>query len=634
MQRVSCSRSAIALTWSLLTFAAISSQAQAALPITPPTPVNSYAGSDTNQDQAPGIATDGHGRWIAVWDTNGSLGGTITPDGDIIYSISTDNGATWSAAAALNSDAASDSTNDFSPIIASDGNGQWVAIWHRDPGGYHLRYAASSDNGATWSAAANLTPFHGNDDEFPQLAADGNGNWIAVWDSTHSINGMTGGDGDIHYAVSTDHGNTWSAAAALNTTAATDGNNARDTTPTIATDRQGHWVVTWAFRDFSGGGALGNDFDILCAVSSNNGATWSAPAVLNAEAATDTSAENSPVVATDRWGHWMVVWQSNNSLGGTIGTDDDLLFATSTDNGVTWSTAAPVNSDAATDSISDGNPILTADGDGHWVVIWSSIGRSLGTDEDLLYAVSSDVGATWTAPAAFNTIAATDTGSDRTPTLATDNRGHWVGCWDSGDSLGGTIGTDQDIVAATLIFPDCNSNGTADSDDIAGASDDCDTDGVPDECETDSDGDGVIDDCDGCPSDPAKSVAGSCGCGNPETDTDGDGTPDCVDGCPNDPAKSAAGACGCGTADMDSDEDGIADCIDNCPAVANADQADSDGDGVGDACGTAMPFSDGACGVGACGVGTCGGGLSVALPLTLLQLVIVRRRSKGRRRVD
>ena len=38
------------------------------------------------------------------------------------------------------------------------------------------------------------------------------------------------------------------------------------------------------------------------------------------------------------------------------------------------------------------------------------------------------------------------------------------------------------------------------------------------------------------------------------------------------------------TAPVDTDSDGIADCHDNCPTAANADQADSDCDGVGDVC--------------------------------------------------
>ncbi len=39
----------------------------------------------------------------------------------------------------------------------------------------------------------------------------------------------------------------------------------------------------------------------------------------------------------------------------------------------------------------------------------------------------------------------------------------------------------------------------------------------------------------------------------------------------------------CGAA-TDSDNDGLAHCIDNCPNVSNPDQADFDGDGLGDAC--------------------------------------------------
>ncbi len=44
-------------------------------------------------------------------------------------------------------------------------------------------------------------------------------------------------------------------------------------------------------------------------------------------------------------------------------------------------------------------------------------------------------------------------------------------------------------------------------------------------------------------------------------DSDGDGTPDCSDNCPSDPAKTEPGACGCAVADTDSDGDGTPDCI-------------------------------------------------------------------------
>jgi hypothetical protein len=72
-------------------------------------------------------------------------------------------------------------------------------------------------------------------------------------------------------------------------------------------------------------------------------------------------------------------------------------------------------------------------------------------------------------------------------------------------------------------------------------------------------------------------------------DSDNDGIPDNQDNCPNTYNPDQADSDGDGVGDacdtgQDSDGDGVPDDEDNCPNTYNPDQADSDGDGIGDAC--------------------------------------------------
>jgi MYXO-CTERM domain-containing protein len=120
-----------------------------------------------------------------------------------------------------------------------------------------------------------------------------------------------------------------------------------------------------------------------------------------------------------------------------------------------------------------------------------------------------------------------------------------------------------------------------------------------DACNNDIDGDGVPNAIDNCPlvfnpaqdpGDPAKFAAQGLKC---SADSDGDGIPDQLDNCPyvknpdqkmtysdalHNPHK-LGDAC-----NPDIDGDGIPNEKDNCPTVYNPDQADSDRNGIGDAC--------------------------------------------------
>jgi Thrombospondin type 3 repeat/RTX calcium-binding nonapeptide repeat (4 copies) len=87
----------------------------------------------------------------------------------------------------------------------------------------------------------------------------------------------------------------------------------------------------------------------------------------------------------------------------------------------------------------------------------------------------------------------------------------------------------------------------------------------------------------------------------PAPDGDGDGVPDSEDNCPGASNADQADADDDGIGDAcdttpggpDGDGDGIPDADDNCPAVANANQADADNDGTGDACDSTPNGPDG-----------------------------------------
>ncbi len=413
----------------------------------PPFALNTNADSDIGFDAGPRIATDGAGHWVAVWSSDDPHGGSTGTDGDILFARSSDAGQSWSAPLALDPGAGSDQAVDAEPDLATDRAGTWIAAWNSSAGATgsddDILFARSTDHGATWSAPAPLNSDAAGDalhDTAPRLAGDGQGNWVAVWYT------RGGSDEDLRVARSLDDGVSWSAPAALNTNAASDSGD--DESPRIASDGAGNWVAVWDSDDTLGG-ALGIDRDILVARSSDAGASWTDPAPLNG-AASDFANDLAAEIASDGAGNWVAVWQSFDSLGNTIGLDADILVARSADQGATWSAPAALNSAAVNDAALDRDAEVVSDGVGNWVAIWSSTESS---DSDIFFARSTDAGATWSAQRALDPNAASDTGHDASPQLAMDGAGRSLAVWASSDPLDGTLESDYDLLAAVASGP-------------------------------------------------------------------------------------------------------------------------------------------------------------------------------------
>jgi len=391
-------------------------------------------------DYGPCVATDGAGNWAAVWYSNDSTGG-IGDDEDILVSYSTDPGATWSAPVALNTNAATDSLDDFEPQITYC-DGHWVVVWYS---GYYVgadydilaaygTYDAEggADAGVwTWTDPVALNPDADIDtvnDTEPHLAVDGAGHWMCVWK-------RSGADYDIVASTGTVDGDTWTwtAPTAVDTDIpAPDGVEAN---PRVAGDGSGTWVVVWDPT------CLDWDRPAMFSRSTDHGATWSAPAEIDITPDDEPNAEN-PHVTTDGAGNWVAVWED------FFGGDRDALFSRSTDNGITWSEPAGLKADYETDAANEYVPHVLADRTGLWIALWVAY-NVWGSDGDILLSFSVDEGATWSFPTAFNTDAASESYSDYSPQAATDGAGNWVGVWIRPPSPGGP----RDIMAASCTLP-------------------------------------------------------------------------------------------------------------------------------------------------------------------------------------
>lgn len=159
-----------------------------------------------------------------------------------------------------------------------------------------------------------------------------------------------------------------------------------------------------------------------------------------------------------------------------------------------------------------------------------------------------------------------------------------------GDGFGDVCDDDKDGDGVTDTgdnCPDVPNPPSGDSD----AQPDADGDGQGDACDEDIDGDGMANLEDPCPlnasvSQPSEDQLAAC---FPDSDGDGVGDHDPVrpDNCPTiyNADQADADQDGQGDAcDADDDDDGVTDVRDNCPTAANAEQGDQDRDGVGDAC--------------------------------------------------
>jgi hypothetical protein len=441
----------------------LAANAAGQLSFSPPVQVDSAGTMDFGMVA---VAGGRNGVWVATWQAYGLTDTSF--DSNIAHSRSTDDGLTWSAAALIDPNPTDEAGDELGPIVKSDGDGTWIAAWHsfEDVGlpsgnGPNIYVARSTDNGVSWTDPAWLHADGGTDprgDSDVSIATDGRGTWIAVWAVTDTLGSVLGNDSDLYVARSLDNGETWETPELLNPDGTSD--TRFDGLPEVRTDARGVWVIGWTADLIIGSSG---DEDVYFTRSVDDGESWEVPQPLNTDAATDDRRDLSIKLTTDRVGNWIAVWD------GVLApeTDVDIFYARSGDDAQTWSAPERLNTNGTGDAALDAFPTIATDTFGRWVVLWGSnddLGGTIGTDSDVLISESSDIGLTWTAPRLLDPARNSDAADDaeREPVIATDGAGSWVSVWIQGDSIIRDRGflTSVHVGAASAVLEVDNSSGS------------------------------------------------------------------------------------------------------------------------------------------------------------------------------
>ncbi len=289
---------------------------------------------------SPDIAIDPSGNFVVVWsdDRNG--------DADIYAQRYAADGTPLGSNFKINDDSVS--AVQYSPSIAIDGFGNFVAVWtdkRNDPEGdiYAQRYL--------WDGTALGENFKVNDDnqhakqKTPSVAMDDSGNFFVVWEDRR--NSFLG---DIYAQFYAKNGSATSKNFKVNDDTNAKGQNE----PSVAVNNSGNFVVIW--NDYR------NSYfsNIFIQLYAQNG-TPLGNNFMNNESG--TSKQIKPSIAVDAQGNFAIVWEDaryDNHI--------DIFGQRFTSNGTALGKNFKINDD--NDFSHQNSPAIAMGSSGNFIVVW------------------------------------------------------------------------------------------------------------------------------------------------------------------------------------------------------------------------------------------------------------------------
>ncbi len=295
-------------------------------------------GTDTHPGQPqnfhggePAIAIDRNGRLILARFGFNGVG---------LYShYSTNNGPSWSSQRTITT------TQEDRPAMASDGivtspfYGRTYLAWVRFASPYRTFFSYTTDGAANWSAPQAINNPPSPRCQGADISIGPNGRVNICWAAVIGTSPYT--EDYVGFATSTDGGANWTV-----TENAFDMNGIQGTfpqksnirvngLPRIATDNTGGARNGWIYIVTTEKDLppAGSDPDVIFRRSTNNGQTWSAAVRVNTDPLSNGKAQYFPAIHVDNTGGINVLYYDDR---GTTSDSATVYLARSTDGGNTW----------------------------------------------------------------------------------------------------------------------------------------------------------------------------------------------------------------------------------------------------------------------------------------------------------
>ena len=225
------------------------------------------------------------------------------------------------------------SATETDPQVAADGNGDFIAIWVLCGGANYTIQSSSKERGGTWTASQNASSTDSDEKVLPQIVLDSSGNAAAVWASSNP-------DVCINLATKLAGGSWVVSSTTLET---------EDwPTPRIVVGGNGDVIAVWWIFD-------GENYSIQSATKLF-GQGWQ----LIETVSSSTSEMVSPAIAVDDHGNATVVWISSDGTNASIQSSTKAY-------GGSWT--AP-NTVSLVDQQIKISPEIAVDGGGNATAIW------------------------------------------------------------------------------------------------------------------------------------------------------------------------------------------------------------------------------------------------------------------------